>query len=85
MKEGPLFLLKLYTLKSTKIRVPDTSRLSLSRLFEDCCVFAHCVIKMSSRRMRKDAKMRKRSRLPSSVKTEKRKDDNCLFLLDVIT
>ena len=43
-------------------------RLSRSRLFQHCRVFAHCVTKMPSRRMRKDAKTKKRLRLPSSAK-----------------
>ena len=39
----------LYTLKYTKFRVCYTSHL---RLFQPCSVFAHCVSKMPSRRMR---------------------------------
>ena len=65
--KGIIFLfLRLYPLKCAKICVRDTLRLSRSRLFEDCRVFAHGVIKILSRRMREDAKTRKRSRLPSS-------------------
>ena len=41
----------LYTFKYAKIRVRDAWR-----LFEDCRVFAHHVIKMPLRQMREDAK-----------------------------
>ena len=46
---------RLYFLAKTlqfKICVRGTSRLLRSCLLEDCCVFAHRVIKMPSRRMR---------------------------------
>ena len=59
--KGIIFLfLRLYPLKCAKICVRDTLRLSRSRLFEDCRVFAHGVIKILSRRMREDTKTRKR-------------------------
>ena len=50
------FLTSLYTLKYAKFSVCDTLRLSRSRHFQKCCVFAHCVGKIPSCRICKDAK-----------------------------
>ena len=58
---------RLYALTYAKFRVRDTLRHLYLRCFNYCCVFARCVGEMPSRRMRKDAKTRNRSRLPSSV------------------
>ena len=48
------FARRLYTLKYGKIRVSDTFRLSCSRIFEYCRIFAHRVFNMLSRRMCED-------------------------------
>ena len=57
-----------FNIQYMKFSVCDTLRHSLSHLFNHCCVSAHHICKMPSRRMRKDAKTKKRLRLPSSAK-----------------
>ena len=49
-------LSRLYTLKYAKFCICDMSRLLRLCLYQQSCVFAHCVTKMPSRRMREDAK-----------------------------
>ena len=60
-----VFLPEPLHLKYAKINVCDTSRLSRSGLFQQCCIFAHCVSKRPSRQIRNDAKTRKRCVCPT--------------------
>ena len=54
-----------YRLNYAKFCVCDMSRLSRLRLFQHCCIFAHCVTKMPLRRKRTDAKTQKRKNICS--------------------